>query len=223
MCVAVPKVACSTLKLAVHTFEDPSNEIEWWQTHADWPGWCALNHPDDVVLDILSSVDWFRFCFVRNPYDRLVSAWKSKIVTDADGGYGWLRDAIRETFNCPVDRAEPIGLRNAFDYVTGKDLVAGRDWHWLPQCALLHPDVIPYDVIGRFENFADDFRLIFGQLGAPPKVLAMADTRYNATADTDFRDFYDADLAERVCAFYEQDFKTFGYDRDSWRQPAVTF
>ncbi len=95
MCVAVPKVACSTLKFAVHTFEDPSNEIEWWQTHAEWPGWRALDQPDEVVLEILSSQEWFRFCFVRNPYYRVISAWKSKVVSDGDTAYAWLRDAMR--------------------------------------------------------------------------------------------------------------------------------
>ncbi len=101
--------------------------------------------------------------------------------------------------------------------MTGEDYVVGRDWHWRPQCDLLHPEEIAYDVIGRFENFADDFRRIFGSLGAPPEVLAMADIRYNATSDTALRDFYDADLAERVYAVYERDFEAFGYDRDSWR------
>lgn len=217
MCVAVPKVGCSTLKFAVHTFEDPGNAIEWWQTHADWPGWRVLDHPDELVLDILSSADWFRFCFVRNPYDRIVSAWKSKIVLDNDTHYSWLRDAVREASRLPIDKAEPASFRDAFDYVTGEDLVAGRDWHFRPQCELLHPEVIRYDIIGRFENFAKDFRLIFERLGAPPDILAMAATRYNATPDSDFRDFYDAELAERVFTFYEKDFAAFGYDPDSWR------
>ncbi|HVE94852.1 MAG TPA: sulfotransferase family protein [Acidimicrobiales bacterium] len=217
MCVAVPKVGCSTLKFAVHTLEDPRNEIQWWHTHADWPGWCVLDHPDPLVLEILSSAEWFKFCFVRNPYDRIVSAWKSKIVLEDDTHYSWLRDAVRETAHFPIDRAEPASFREAFDYVTGEDLVAGRDWHFRPQCDLLHPEVIAYDVIGRFENFAEDFRVIFERLDAPPHVLAMATTRYNATPHTNFRDFYDPELAARVYTFYEQDFVAFGYDRASWR------
>ena len=217
--MAVPKVGCSTLKLAVHTFEDPDAKIEWWQTHADWPGWCALDHPDDVVVAMLSSPDWFRFCFVRNPYDRLVSAWKSKLASGEDGHYGWLRDAMLEAFDYSRDGERPalIGFRDAFDYITETDEIALRDPHWMPQSALLHPEMISYHVVGRFETFAADFQAIFGRLDAPPDVLAMAETRYNATPVTTFSDFYDAELAERVYSFYEADFIAFGYGPDSWR------
>lgn len=209
--MANAKVACSTLKLAVHTFEDPDNPIEWWETHADWPGWHALDFDDDLVLEMLSSAGWFRFCFVRNPYDRLVSAWKSKLVSDQDEGYGWLRGLIRDATGQPA-----ISFRDAFDYVTGADAVARRDPHWLPQVTLLRPDLVSYDEIGRFETFSEDFRRIFGRVGAPPKVMAMADTRYNATPDSDWRDCFDTELAARVHDFYREDFAAFGYSGDSW-------
>lgn len=222
VCVSVPKVGCSTLKLAVHTLEAPANKIEWWQTHDDWPGWCALDHPDDVVVEMLSSPDWFRFCFVRNPYDRLVSAWKSKLATDDDRHYGWLRDGIRQAFDYPMldgDQPALIDFRDSFDYITTTDLVTLRDPHWMPQYALLRPDVISYDVVGRFETFASDFHSIFSRLDAPSNVLAMAQTRYNATFDTDLHNFYDADLAGRVYDVYAEDFRSFGYAPDSWRLP----
>lgn len=134
----------------------------------------------------------------------------------------WLRDAIRVAFDYPVVNGIRTGLisfRDAFDYVTGDDPVALRDAHWLPQCAFLHPDLISYDVIGRFENFADDFRRIFEHLEAPSNVLAMAETRYNATYDSEFRDCYDAALADRVHAFYAEDFDSFNYAADSWAAP----
>jgi hypothetical protein len=206
--IAVPKVGCSTLKLAVHLFEDPDHPVEWWQTHDDWPGWSVADQPDDVAVAALSSPDWFRFCFVRNPYDRLVSAFKSKLSSDSDEYYQWLRDAVRERYG-RIDFAE------SFDFLAAD--YGRRDPHWRPQVELLHPEVIAYDVIGRFENFAHDFRRVFTRLGAPSDIVAIAEVRHNATADTNVSDFYDADLAARVYEFYEADFAAFGYDRDSWR------
>ncbi len=219
--VVVPKVACSTLKLAIHTLEDPAHPIEWWETHADWPGWTLLDQPDDVVMQALTSPDWFRFCFVRNPYDRLVSAWKSKLASDSDAGYQWLRDAIREAFDHPMVGGERVGaidFAQAFAFLTTGDQVAVRDFHWRPQVTVLHPEVIGYDVIGRFETFAEDFDVIFTRLGAPPDVLAMAEVRYNASFEAPTHQFYDAALAKRVFDFYEADFTAFGYRADSWRE-----
>ena len=67
------------------------------------------------IVEILRSPDYLRFSFVRNPYGRLVSAWKSKLAWD-DPQYRQLRASIREVCDYPVvggQRAGPISFRDA--------------------------------------------------------------------------------------------------------------
>lgn len=66
---------------------------------------------------MLSSPEWLRFAFVRNPYARLFSAYKSKIGNTWEQEYDWLRDQIREAFDYPVRDGSRVGMVAFDDYV----------------------------------------------------------------------------------------------------------
>src|SRR6516165_9621283 len=92
--MTVPKVACTTIKMALQTWEGCGPEPgRWGDVHAGWAGPTLLAYPT-AQMEMLRSPDCLRFSFVRNPYSRLVSAWKSKLAWD-DPQYGPLRASIR--------------------------------------------------------------------------------------------------------------------------------
>ncbi|HVT75486.1 MAG TPA: sulfotransferase family 2 domain-containing protein, partial [Acidimicrobiales bacterium] len=80
-------------------------------------------------------------------------------------------------------------------------------------------DRIAYDVVGRFENFAADFRTILLRLGVTEDVLALAGEVTNPTPDFPLAVAYDTELAKVVYDYYREDFERFGYARDSWITP----
>lgn len=88
---------------------------------------------------MLSSPEWFRFCIVRNPYDRLASAWKDKLLSDNDPGYAWLRDEIRKAFG--VGAEAPIPFRVSVDCLVANEAMA-TDPHWAPMTATMRPDIV---------------------------------------------------------------------------------
>ena len=219
--VAMPlgKVACSTLKFALQTFEGCSPGIdEWWKVHDGDAGPTLMDHPTDVVVEMLTSPDYLRFAFVRNPYDRLLSAWKSKFLVEDDEGYAPHRQRVREAFDHPtVDgrRVGRIAFREAVEFMLSED--ERDDGHWSPQVDGLLLDVIDYDVIGRFERFSDDLTAILERLQAPAEVLAIARQRINETSPIPLVAAYDTVLARTVHDHYAADFERFGYEADSWR------
>jgi hypothetical protein len=221
VCMSVPKVACTTVKRTLHEFEGLSPAGDWGQVHDQGADLRLSSFASSEIADMLLSPDWLRFAFVRDPYDRLFSAWKSKIGNTWDTQYHWLRDGIRTAEAYPARGSGPpatVAFRDFVRFVfESDDPWVTNDAHWDLQTNVLLCGLVPYDVIGRFERFSQDFDTILRRLGAPESVLAMAAERTNSTTQVPLAAAYDRDLADRVYARYEPDFETFGYERESWR------
>lgn len=216
--MTVPKVACTTIKMALQTWEGCGPRPERWaDVHAGWAGPTLLAYPTAQIVEMLRSPDCFRFSFVRNPYSRLVSAWKSKLAWD-DPQYQQLRASIREACDYPVvdgQRGGPISFRDAVQCLLDDPGIF--DDHWSRQTDLLITDVIDYHVIGRFESFGQQFNAILRRLHAPPEVAGIANRVFNPTQSMPLAAVYDPQLARRVYDHYVADFETYGYRKDSWR------
>ena len=216
--MTVPKVGCTTIKMALQTWEGCGPEPgRWGDVHAGWAGPTLLAYPTAQIVEMLRSPDYLRFSFVRNPYSRLVSAWKSKLARD-DPLYDQLRASIREACDYPFtdgQRAGPIAFRDAVECLLANP--AAFDDHWGRQADLLVADVIGYHIVGRFEHFAQDFHDILRRLRAPAQVIDIASQVYNPTPPMALAAVYEPPLARRVYDHYIADFETFGYQQNSWR------
>ena len=147
----------------------------------------------------------FKFAFVRNPWDRLVSWWSMlNAYRDAfrQGArlnrfftYVFENSVTFEEFilNCHADIADPDGrkciLRNQLDYLTDSD---GR---------------ILVDFVGKFENLATDFRKITRQLGLPATALE----HRNKTSHARYTDYYSNRTRGLIEEAYQRDITQFGY------------
>lgn len=220
LCMTVPKVACTTVKRVLLEFEQRPVPADWGQIHNEALDATLASVGTDQAVEILTSPDWLRFCFVRDPYDRMFSAWKSKIGNTWDTQYAPLRDRIREARHYPEPqggRLPMVSFRDFVDYVTGSDDPGvTRDGHWDLQTNVLLWDLIDYDVVGRFETFQQDFVAVLERLDAPQPVLTTARQVTNSTTQLPLAGAYDRELADRVFTYYEADFDAFGYARDGW-------
>ncbi len=216
--VATPKVACTTIKRTLHALEGLPPPDPWWDVHDAAPELRLSHYSASEVQQMLTSPDYLRFAIVRNPYDRMLSAWKSKILAHRDTQYAPLRVEIRQAFDYPagVEDSPIVAFGDFVRFVTS---TSHPDAHWSRQVSVLACDDVSYDVIGRFENFVTDFRAILERLDAPPPVLALAAEVTNPTVDLPPAAAYDSDLAKIVYDYYREDFERFGYERDSWFTP----
>ncbi len=135
---------------------------------------------------------YFKFAFVRNPWDRAVSAaqWRTNFrdegIRDLDDFVEWAERVIREGPRAPADA------------------------HALPQSAFLTPPdgAASVSSIGRFENFPSELRRILASVtelpASLPHKLPRADPR-------GYRDFYHGSLRDRVGRLYAEDAARFGY------------
>jgi hypothetical protein len=171
------------------------------------PSLTALSDSDQ--RELIESPDVLRFTIVRNPYTRLVSAWRNKVFLCDP----WIEDvytAVRGEAP-PIDQAVPVTFA---EFVWHIENAVGRVWdaHWQKQVDLTLPKALSFSHIGKLESFPETIQVFLqrvkhdGQLKVPnvnevPIKLAPK---------------FSAELAARVYTIYEEDFITFGYDRDSW-------
>jgi len=139
--------------------------------------------------------DYFKFAFVRNPWDWLVST------------FHYLRNTEDHRHHRRV-----IAMNSFADYV---DWEIGRNRRRQSAFVCDDGDVI-VDFIGRFETLADDYDEVCRRIGvsAPPL------PHVNRTAHRDYREFYDDALIARVAEHWRFDIELFGYGFDTLREDA---
>jgi hypothetical protein len=146
--------------------------------------------------------DYFKFAFVRNPWDRLVSAYHFL-------QQGGMNEADRRWAS-----------KNLSRYSSFDEFV--RDWvnqdnvdsytHFRPQWQFLcrpgtgRPDV---DFIGYYERLSRDFHLVCNRLGIDATLMEENRTSHR---DRDYKNYYDDVTRAIVGDVYREDLRIFGYD-----------
>jgi hypothetical protein len=164
----------------------------------------------DERKSVLTEPGVYRFSFVRNPYSRLRSAFRQKI----------LQPALHESaapYLANIAWSEPRQPTFAeFVRLVVDQSDARMNIHWKPQHLCLGQGVVDFDFIGRVERFEDDIRTVLDRIGADkglyqPKasVNRLPPSQAPETAYTD-------EMAAAVFARYRRDFDQFGYEARSY-------
>lgn len=218
--IATPKVANTTVKMALNQLEGNNDPDYVGNIHKQ--GMHLSDFSVEENVEMLTSSEWFRFTFVRNPYDRLLSAYKSKIgIWGGEPYYAKMQDEIRETFDYPTHPkgyTPVIAFRDFVNYLikNWERRRVGCDPHFNLQTNLLMLSHVDYDLIGRFESFVKDFQEILTRLNAPDGIKEIALNNYNPTIQVHHAIAYDRELADVVYNLYQSDFEAFGFEKDSW-------
>lgn len=207
-----PKAGCSSLKLTLQRLELEDRDFRRdpeWQVHDD--GLSPLVRPIQTgnLRRYLEDPGFLKFCFVRNPFERVVSAYLDKIVHSQPMKKGVL-DALgygAEDIERPISFAEFL---EALSRLSPQEY----DEHWMVQWHATFQESIAYDFVGRFERFNDDM-LEVGRRISPDFSQYVAEVRPHAKNARDhLSEVLTPATADKVRELYRLDFDGFGYSYD---------
>jgi len=175
---------------------------------------------------------YFTFMFVREPLERLVSAYRDKLLTDA--AYRYVNIAIVRQYR-PQDYTASAKTYNVTfaEFVrfvldqraTGQVL----DRHWIPQYELCRVCQLRWDFIGHYETLREDADCVVSRLKSRIMDVEHRQRVANITFPADSGHAKSSDFLQRMYAsvpaadvqalykLYEVDYALFGF-----KQPNVT-
>ena len=193
--VAIPKTGTHSVRRALreHLGSQDMEQVGLFvQKKFPIPELAQLQHGHlslQQVRPYLRPEEWdsfFKFAFVRNPFDRFVSY--CAFMTRAEGHFERDPKRVMRHFiaNPPWQH---ILFQPQHSFVTGAD------------------DELLANHVGRMEEMQASYDEIAKRIGIPTAQLE----RVNSSNRRDYRDYYNQELIDGVAALYSRDLELFGY------------
>ncbi len=193
---AVPKTGTHSVRQALreHMSEDDIEQVGLFVTRRfPYEDLAAIRHGHFALKQVRPHLgedafaNYFKFAFVRNPFDRFVSY--CAFMTRGADVFEKTPQAVMEHFLF----AEPPEQHILFQ----------------PQASVLVDDEghLLTDMVGRVEDMQVSYDAICARIGIPSRSLEQV----NSSRRGDYRSYYDDRLREAVAARYAQDLRMFNY------------
>lgn len=161
----------------------------------------------DDFNKLIQNGDFFKFCFVRNPYLRLLSVYLEKICENK-----FQKREILAQLNYDVDNLEQEISFEEFVNAIIEQPILLMNPHWKVQYYQTLQDHIEYDFIGKLENFDNDFIKVLGKIDVQNyKKYLSEEKRHASNASKKIKRYYTSELRDLVYTKYKRDFEYFEY------------
>ena len=201
--IQIPKVATRSIQLCLANYyveqEKMSKSLEWRKKAIRVIEDKTAFHATQKKIFKISK-NTFIFAFVRNPYERLYSAYKNKVLQPLESG----------AKNILINHGVTLGV--SFEEFV--DIVCNIpdksiDRHLRSQSWFLtfEGNLIP-SYIGRLESFDEDWKVLSNRFGLP---APMHKNSTKKSKNSLVLEGFSSELQEKVYKRYEQDFLMFNY------------
>jgi len=130
--------------------------------------------------------EYFKFCFVRNTYDRLVSAFE----------YSQIQPKTKDNFKNKIKK-----IKNNFDKLNVTD-------HFNTQMNYIFDNNIKIlDFVGKYENLQDDMKYVCSKINVEFHTLP----KKNISKRTNYKDYYDEESLDIVKNLYKSEIEYFDF------------
>ena len=159
---------------------------------------CDMKFPDETYRTLPKDHQTrFKFTFVRNPWSRILSTYKDKVV------HQWSDTYPEEDHRWRINKYKRFAGKDFKYFINNLDV--NQDRHTMPQESLLPVGNINFT--GRFENLQQDFNIICDKIGIERHKLP----HKNKSKHKHYTEYYDDETREIVAKKYAKDIEYFGY------------
>ncbi|KAM6920264.1 carbohydrate sulfotransferase 8-like [Lycodopsis pacificus] len=181
------------------------------------------NHDRAGIAERLRS--YTKVLFVREPFERLVSAFRDKFESPNSYYHPVFGRPIISRYRANATRAAlrtgaGVTFREFVQYLLDVRRPVGMDIHWEPVGQLCNPCLLRYNFIGKFENLEEEANFLLRGVGAPRNLTFPDFKDRNPQAErtssrTTVRYFSQLNSTERQKAFdfYYMDYLMFNYPK----------
>ena len=194
---AIPKTGTHSVRQALrpHLGESDMEQVGLFvNKRFPYPELAAINHGHFSLREVRPFLgeeafrDYFKFAFVRNPFDRFVSY--CAFMTRGNDAFQSDPRRVMHKILFEVKPEQHVLFQPQHTFIDGGD---GQPLT---------------DQIGRVEDMQGSFDAICDRIGIPRASLG----RVNGSRHGGYREYYDTDLIEGVTARYRRDLELFGYE-----------
>lgn len=205
--VEVPKVACTSLKVAFAQLLGIDLKGSGGDPHqASFPTPACRRDPGGSLFP-----DLFAFAFVRNPWDRLVSCYRDKMAGEADG---FTRCTIRPGVADCLARFKAFVAGMSFEefaMAVASIPDTEADAHFRSQHTFVTNETgeVAIDFVGRYESLLSDLAHVQHCTGMPDIRLPRLQA---APGRVSYRDYYTSKTRDTIAERFREDIALFEYE-----------
>lgn len=214
----VPKVGCSnwkrTIFLLQSDFSAEASDIGHDNIHSTSLIKRLVSYPPALQNEFLSN--YTKVMFTRHPLERLVSAYRDKLLHSEPFYSTTVANEIRAMFRKNKSSSEKVSFQEFVSFIIAKPPHT-LDIHWKPMFLLCDPCNIHYDIVGKYETLGLDSDHVLKVIGAPESMKYPSLKRYSSEKRTDgditleYLRHLTSEQIEKIKKLYEMDFFLFNY------------
>ncbi|XP_060622183.1 carbohydrate sulfotransferase 13 [Anolis sagrei] len=226
----VPKVACTNWKRVMMVltgqgkYQDPL-EIPANEAHVS----SNLHTLSEYSISEINYRlrNYLKFIFVREPLERLVSAYRNKFTRNYNTAfhkrYGTkiIRRHRRDPTDEALERGHDVHFEEFVYYLLDPRTQHEEPFneHWERVHSLCHPCIIHYDVVGKYETLTKDANYILRLIGADAGIKFPSSSKTTRTNDDMTAKFFQnisPFYQRRLFNLYKMDYLLFNYTIPSY-------
>uniref|UniRef100_A0ABM0GKD3 Carbohydrate sulfotransferase n=1 Tax=Saccoglossus kowalevskii TaxID=10224 RepID=A0ABM0GKD3_SACKO len=209
----IPKIGNTSWKRIILTLlgviDNTDSEISFRKIHCHEYPTISLMEPNK---------NYTSFLFVRHPFQRILSAYKDKILKSFEGDFQITRRQILSEYRQNVtdeNSGADVSFPEFVKFLV--NLKGNLNAHWDFQhthCAVCE---LSYDFIGHFENLVEESNYLLHLLGINTIVFPKHEYSYHVTNSSEkdiYLNYFSQVSSEdilKLYEFYKMDFELFGY------------
>jgi hypothetical protein len=166
--------------------------------------------------------DYFKFCFIRNPWARIASCYQSKVVNSKNINQAFWTQCLyyvmpKSASSVRHRLASFLVLNATMSFEEFVKAVANipdeyADKHFRSQHSFLcnAQGKLLVDYVGHLETFKDDFQQVAQRIGLNGESLQRGTEKKKRSYH--YKDYYDKDTWAMIAKRYEKDIELLGYE-----------